>query len=1746
MSISKACRKLAMTLAFVMVAGAFAWGPGVELAYAAPGDFVIISRGIIMMAGSAQTGTAPEVISSTNIFREEQRYSEQKKFELMDRLGDLDTQLVTYIDGVVGLTAVEKYEFEHPIGLRRKAHVTLERIRTIQGGGATFKVEYEVRDYTTTPYTVLNDNASRNTFQVYVSPTDGFRNPQDYPLSETVQDLDVWRVHEEPVFEDDGTTPVLDNHGNQVMRKIPEFTISSNQPGYAGFSFKYAGRTVHFLLRDGRFYYATDGIDPGKIYDFDLTRHRQSGAIDPTDTAQYFAYPVPEFTPYSHVGQPGAPGFGYSINAVLPGGLIWKDQISTPPPNPARYLVSENAGLNENIRPGAGRQYLHTKLPYLMQWDKTENRFTTHVTADIELALELYDRQNIITNTKSFRIDKEYLKDSAQSSLALNQIEARNTRIADVVHSAEYFTVVLGDMDPGQLYRVEVKGNTAETNIETRTTYLEYGSAYTLMEHTFVGETMIIWPYKDVQGTYVIGADSNASFTGNNEHEHFFPPRNVVTTIVDRAGNGEPVARPIPISPDSAGFYRIVFIMEENSNIKILSQASWAQLIPGTGVKTPTEFFVNSDLKRAPDWFTGEKGELMLNLRWDLGEMIRINNLVAHNADRLSLAYDLSRSFVPRDDPGNYSTFADLVLDIVPRGNGLAAENVVVTSPINGLFIERVGNVEITSDFNMITKVDHYYIDVSLKFSANSVSYYSASRMFLYPNIYFMLVKPTHLGGHPLENIGAAPSKSFTIDNLTPPEMGSPQNPRAPENKLVSEVNEAGQIIEASLAYEFAMPDYIRFRDYYRPEIEMEENVEWRFHFYIAQAEAPLRTATYRDTDGVNKPFYKLSPQGKEVAAVAPYTDGSKLYLSSDSSALTISRGANGAHNGKQAREALRDNKIVWIEDVVPAMDADGVPSRQQSFTLDGLDVNQSYYIYSEIELIVTSGGALVFNRPEDSQSQIQRRELIFHTGVSQLVGITTKGLPNAPKPGEKTPVAPTEFGVRDVQDTSTTLEWKGVTDSSGTIEYELLRIRNEQLDSTGKLLTDRSSFPELWEKFPDTLTVKLDAQKNANSNHIMRTNGSDMLRWNPSTGLLEEVNEAFYTFDPHDDGGFMVYEDKTLTPNQVYFYYLRAVKTTDGVETYSNWVHTTLTTVPVKRPADLRIEPPRSGREYDLEKEVMFSFTAEVAPASISSGEFSFWYELKKEGESWSAPIRMTVATLERWVEPIGSTGVYRYVYRVSGLDNGASYTLRVFTQDADGNKSLNSNEVMFKTDFNQDDYNKKEEIDRWKEYFRALLEEALKNPYWPLYDTAGRLEVVYRPTMFPQQITEAMDANINLAQGGISRAIYHIPLSAFTSAENAGKGFRIVLDNVEIIIPSTVIDFNLNSTAIDMASKIRTGTIADYYITLSIDRRYLASVDGLETATQETGIRFNVIESSVLTERWDRDMFNLLAAEVERKAWDAGVLDGLSDRIDDKKTSEEIIKYIESVVDETIRDFSNTLRSEFSRATKSEYGISLDRRFTIIGRNTLEINVGNGYEYVAGAWVQRDTTPYGEGQAMYPAAAGTFIFAGRPTSIPALVGVPDGALMTALIYKYNLEDFFGQISYETLERYANRDMLAGTVARIAGAPRGADSIAWLNQNRQMGLSARNSQAPIEMQEALYIVVSLYGFKTNMPIANIQIRNFAITNNMTGLDNKYRQHVRAAFELGIYTDRNMRPESAVKVREILKILVDLDKRVKL
>ena len=148
----------------------------------------------------------------------------------------------------------------------------------------------------------------------------------------------------------------------------------------------------------------------------------------------------------------------------------------------------------------------------------------------------------------------------------------------------------------------------------------------------------------------------------------------------------------------------------------------------------------------------------------------------------------------------------------------------------------------------------------------------------------------------------------------------------------------------------------------------------------------------------------------------------------------------------------------------------------------------------------------------------------------------------------------------------------------------------------------------------------------------------------------------------------------------------------------------------------------------------------------------------------------------------------------------------------------------------------------------------------------------------------------------------------------------------------------------------------------------------------------------------------------------------------------------------------------------------------------------------------------------------------------------------MIAIVAYFGLDDLFGHDV--NLHQNANRHMIVGSVARIAGAPIHADPIAWSAANLNVQMTNRNAASLIQTQEAIAIVMALYERRTNTNVGQIVIRDTQAIAGMN-LDPRYRQAVSAAFEIGIITNRNINPQGSITIGEFLDMLSQFSQRVR-
>ncbi|MCL2708107.1 MAG: fibronectin type III domain-containing protein, partial [Defluviitaleaceae bacterium] len=807
-----------------------------------------------------------------------------------------------------------------------------------------------------------------------------------------------------------------------------------------------------------------------------------------------------------------------------------------------------------------------------------------------------------------------------------------------------------------------------------------------------------------------------------------------------------------------------------------------------------------------------------------------------------------------------------------------------------------------------------------------------------------------------------------------------------------------------------------------------------------------------------------------------------------------------------------------------------GIPVDVTSVLLTGLDTNQAYYVFADLAI--------------EQYSQTDYVE----TKTSPLTGVVTErtyASDNVPRPSEVEPPAPNFWLDPDsVDDTECTLYWDKILPESGqvVIEYEMIRLRDTQMTEADFASKD-TDFNAFFNRIANAEKVG------------WRFNNTDVT----PLQILNGRAASNYIYDPTDDP--IKFTDKTLTPNQLYFYYLRTVRMVteqdeDGNDVVkkrvSTWNRVTVTTKPVQAATNLRVE---SGRQdYDRQTEVIVSFRAGLDPDRRGI-DYTFQFQVKEDDGDWFTVPGNSVNAV--FLESAGIPGSpdYRFFYKLTGLKPGTSYSVRVRVHDLGTNAfSIWSNVAQFKTDMNQEDYDNEVATDDWLHYLRQLFEKLLRDPYWVAFESPSSLTVVYRPgDMFAGILQITADAQILLYNNNADSVTYYIPAENIRRANDAEKGFKAQYSDMDVLMPPKMLNGNYNDAMIAMAKLLNTKEVSDYFVKVTVMRRTIDGlVDGAPALTKQTRVDIDAVGTVPRIgsiKAWDAGLYEQFAKIVGERIKDPALKKSILDRVKAETQSEEMVRYMESLV----REMKNDLMRLIYNQMNSIGGILSSRSFAFqnydlplrLVSKGIDPNTNiNGYQAQSNAWSPVPVTNYAEGKAISTRVPNTFVFAGRAVNIPGIENVPKGGSISAFTAKYGLEDYLG-FSGVNLNAAATRQMVAGCVARMAGAPKSADPIAWVSANLNVQLSSRSANGNVQAQEAAAVVMALYAKKTNTSVDRITIRNFAITSGMA-LDERYAQSVRAAFEVGILSDPGFRPGGNVTIKGLLDMLAALDSKVKL
>jgi len=376
---------------------------------------------------------------------------------------------------------------------------------------------------------------------------------------------------------------------------------------------------------------------------------------------------------------------------------------------------------------------------------------------------------------------------------------------------------------------------------------------------------------------------------------------------------------------------------------------------------------------------------------------------------------------------------------------------------------------------------------------------------------------------------------------------------------------------------------------------------------------------------------------------------------------------------------------------------------------------------------------------------------------------------------------------------------------------------------------------------------------------------------------------------------------------------------------------------------------------------------------------------------------------------------------------------------------------------------------------------------------------------------------------------------------------------DGMEVILSPRALNTNSNVIMPDVAEALKTKRIEDYFVRFSVTfTAFGNSVDGDDPLTDLTAVSVTLVGMNQTETVWDGAIYDSLVNRIrqvlEAQYTKDQILSYINRQTTGGATNEDFVKMLLGIVESTRASFLASVKTSLDSTIRNRRTFPVNRfdAPVIIVANVGEADSMNirGYQRMAREWISREVVDFAGGKAIYATSPGEFIFVGRIIRIPGLDGVENAGQTIGIVAKYGLDEFFGAGTNINLNANATRYMLIGSIARMAGSARGSDPYAYLN-SRGYNISNRNEHNPITTEEGLYLVMVLYEMKTNTKVDTLTIRNYAATANITGINERYRKSVQAAFELELYSDRNMNPRGNLRVGEVLDMLTKLDSKAR-
>ena len=1466
--------------------------------------------------------------------------------------------------------------------------------------------------------------------------------------------------------------------------RVVSFEIGEN----GGASFKYMGNTVKFLWKNDKMYFVTNAVARGNIYPFTLSYERDA---DKGDEKKDIFLGIDTVNGFSV--QP----FANADDNANPNGKPLIDQTNRPI---NEYPGGDIVGVTIKFNSPKEWDSKTKKYEFINFDDPTNKNKATEVIFNlghsdpakkVQININnIYESNGIVIGpTGNAKGEYTYDKGSHRGTLTLKELKP-STIFSDISISAER------KLAP----------------FETIEAVLPIGTVYTYPKFKMIalGESefyLEIEPYEGYNGYYVVqqGIQQGTISKWATYEEKNQGKDKIIISV------------PLDANAPQEKYFRVDFSFTppdlDAKNLPFTSQIlKYKPHLEDIVLATPKNLkIVSSNIIKKDD----EPENLFLTLKWDIdSESVLAGIMKNHTGGGFNIDYLFYKGLKPNELEA--TDFLGVNLAFASGTIGSIKDNITYSldKKYQDLGIDIVQEKTFTTErTEIISNQKKNILEANVTFKI-PVTHKDANGkgVLTYPGTYFLANKgeytvKTQTGTDVKHTTGLSLPVTLTLNGIQKIEVPAPQN-----LKVLEETVE-----EKKFSIEYDSLKYKEEKDllYLYNEIMLktigreltDESI--KYDFYITQDKALFDE------------LVKYSKDSEIPDNIKAKINTYKNDKSMTGDGITIDLKNNTGDKGNLL-DSLRKKGIVQISNI--GQDAQ---ISKQKINFEGLDENETYYVVGRTNVT-----------PYEKDTALEEKK--DFSKFSILVSATTKKNEGEPGENEKVPPAPTKFIAKDITLNSVNLIWDRVKDNlpegqdpKSKLEYQFIKTRGQQLPDS--FLKSKDSYVNTWESLSNI------AYKEG-----LKTDGNKLYEFDKANNKFfdTEASKERYEYINYDgiEGNI---QDKTLSPNQIYFYYIRTVRVSEnGDEAYSVWVPLTFTTKNTTGPTNLRVEP---KAEYNKKSEVVISFDIPKMDIDLIGKEYNLQYSIKADLGDWSQDTTMPKDKLTFKDNDDGKT--MKVTYKITGLKSGTMYTIRVRMLNIPLNApSIYSNEVEHRTDADNDDNDYDEDVDNWENNFKDQIEDLKNQPYWYGKDTTSNTLVYYRPQYFDKIIASTNNSIIDLAVGkGGSYKEYYLPASAVIKAFDENKGFKISYNGADVIFSAKAINPYDNDVIKKMAEEIQSkgGNIKDYFVKLTIDfknNKYI--IDGSDSLSPSALISVSIVGTKNLITDWDSEMLSYIDKLLKTQEFSKDVKKKIQNLIKDKTDNKIMVQEIGKIVDSFKAKFGDNLAkslNNLSRKTAHIQYLTGDIIYTYSLPTDISVS---GYKKGAqGNWISILAKDYLGKKAIYTRETGEYIFAGKKLVINGVGNLPNGNQMTNIVVKYGLDDFLGKDGNINLKAPMTRRQTIGSLARIAGASKTQDPIEFF-KTKGIVLSTRNMDNNVTSEEAVYLIMKVYELKSSTKLETVKIRNYNLTKDIKNINNNYKKPIQVAFETGIYKNPNMNPKGTISVQEFLQSLVNMSTMV--